>query len=155
MDLLPIGDHHSLTGRSEDELGRVVTMLRYPPARLASGYHWVRGWLQKDPGHLNVTEAEVCDWAQNTTWAHATRGMMVKMVAGQPMTWLPLPEKHELDAGLPSNVMVKEACRRLRKFAFVGITDFWDASICLFHAKHGGRKECGGGGAGGRLRGHS
>lgn len=30
------------------------------------------------------------------------------------------------------------ACHRLHFFAFVGITDFWDASICLFHKEFGG-----------------
>ena len=27
---------------------------------------------------------------------------------------------------------------RLQAFAFVGITDYWQSSICLFHAMHGG-----------------
>lgn len=35
-------------------------------------------------------------------------------------------------------LQVREACRRLQVFAFVGISDFWDATVCLFHAQHGG-----------------
>lgn len=30
------------------------------------------------------------------------------------------------------------ACHRLHFFAYVGITDFWDASMCLFHKEFGG-----------------
>lgn len=32
-----------------------------------------------------------------------------------------------------------KAKKRLRSaFAFIGLTDFWNQSICLFHAQHGG-----------------
>ena len=35
--------------------------------------------------------------------------------------------------------LLKEATRRvLHDFAFVGLTDRWNASVCLFHAKYGG-----------------
>jgi len=33
------------------------------------------------------------------------------------------------------------ACLRLQHFAFVGITDLWHASICLFHKQLGGLDE--------------
>lgn len=26
-------------------------------------------------------------------------------------------------------------------FAFVGISDFWEATICVFHAQHGGKTQ--------------
>ena len=31
------------------------------------------------------------------------------------------------------------ACARLRRFAFVGLTEYYDASVCLFHEMFGGR----------------
>lgn len=34
---------------------------------------------------------------------------------------------------------VAEACERVRNLAFVGITDLWDASMCLFHHQLGGQ----------------
>lgn len=39
----------------------------------------------------------------------------------------------------PTQAMVDLACERVRKFAFVGITPFYDTSVCLFHAMYGGR----------------
>lgn len=41
-------------------------------------------------------------------------------------------------AGQPSVALAEEACRRLQRFAFVGLTDAWEATICLFHASFGG-----------------
>ncbi len=70
------------------------------------------------------------------------------MVAGDP---LPLKKAAMMDgdraltsvghwrffqaAGPPNASMVEEACRRLRLFAFVGLTEHWLASACLFHAQ--------------------
>lgn len=40
----------------------------------------------------------------------------------------------------PDMAMVVEAVQRLREgFAFVGLTDKWRLSICLFHAMYGAR----------------
>ena len=57
------------------------------------------------------------------------KGCQTKMVLGVPCA-APL----RLNATL-----LKEATRRvLHDFAFVGLTDRWNASVCLFHAKYGG-----------------
>lgn len=39
----------------------------------------------------------------------------------------------------PGPAVAAEACRRLALLAFVGVSDLWAASICLFHAQHGGQ----------------
>lgn len=57
------------------------------------------------------------------------KGCQTKMVLGVPCA-APL----RLNATL-----LNEATRRLlHDFAFVGLTDRWNASVCLFHAKYGG-----------------
>merc|ERR1712217_985063 len=42
------------------------------------------------------------------------------------------------EGDVPSIADVDEARRRLRRYAFVGITEHWDLSICLLHAMFGG-----------------
>jgi len=41
--------------------------------------------------------------------------------------------------GEPDGIAVNFAIRRMLQFAFVGITDYWHLSVCLWHAKFGGR----------------
>jgi hypothetical protein len=60
------------------------------------------------------------------------------MVAGEPLTVRRTWWRRVGSAAPPSDEMVAEACRRLRLFAFVGISDYWDASVCLFHKMYGG-----------------
>ena len=57
------------------------------------------------------------------------KGCQTKMVLG-----LPCAAPIRLDARL-----LREAIRRLvHDFAFVGLTEAWEASVCLFHARLGG-----------------
>lgn len=119
----PIGDHISVANRSEAELRNVVTMVRWPPAIVASWYFYFKQQNKRTPG--NVTEEAICQAAQSTKVLY----IMGWMIAG----------KHDSKGNPVSDeVMVKNACHRLSLFAFVGVTDFWDASVCLFHAMHGG-----------------
>lgn len=141
-----LSPHKSLTRRTDDQLRRVVTMLRFPPTWTVSLYHHGRAsdakfYQQTQYQPLeNTTEADVCSWLETSKrWSPDRHGCMVKMIAG-----VPRPLNRELrtnmflDSMPPTPAMTAEACRRVGLFAFVGITDYWDASICLFHAMHGG-----------------
>lgn len=120
----PIGDHYSLINRTDVELRSVVTMLRWPPAFVASWYHYFRH--NGKPPNRSATEDEICRVAQQRGFLHR----MGVRIAGI--------ENSDVKAFTEDDIVV-ESCRRLNLFAFVGLTDFYDASICLFHAMHGGK----------------
>jgi hypothetical protein len=42
-----------------------------------------------------------------------------------------------IDCAGPGPVQVQNAVNNLQKMAFVGITELWDLSLCLFHRLHG------------------
>lgn len=136
----PIGDHYSLENRTDSELRGATTMLRHPAALLASHYHFIREELDRDPAHVNATARDICTWLPTSPWWQAMgHGMATKQVAGLPRVWLPAIGFHGFPwDSRPSDALRAEACRRLTLFAFVGITEFWDASVCLFHEMHGG-----------------
>lgn len=141
------GRHVSLEGRTQGELRRVVAMLRSPGARLVSLHHYLRtqhnpsyrSRLGITPSATNATEGDICSWLASSRWAADAQGAMVKTIAGVPRGWHPGLQKYSFpDAEQPPQALVREACRRLQLFMFVGITDYWHASVCLFHAQHGG-----------------
>ncbi len=130
------GDHASLANRTREELRRVFTVVRSPQRRLASGYHYVHQGTS-----LNATQQQICSFARSTTAAHAAVGAQARMIAGDPVRlaetpygWLHVFET----AGPPEVGLAGRACARLRLFAFVGITEEWNATVCLFHAMYGG-----------------
>jgi hypothetical protein len=102
--------------------GHLVTMLRQPEQRLISGYN--------HEGHmewpLDTPPANVREYAE------VMAGGTVRQLArggGHASGELPLPTSDE----------VSVAIDRLREgFAFVGITEQWDLSVCLFRAMFGG-----------------
>lgn len=131
-----VGDHFSLENRTVDEIKHVATMLRFPPKRLASGYYHLEQF--KNP--RATLEEEICTVAKDSFHVHTSLGAMVKLVVGVPVTWNAEEQRHSFpNAQPPTTAMVREACTRLQSFGFVGISDYWDASICLFHALNGGQ----------------
>lgn len=122
--------HLGLGNNYKRDNGHLMIMLRQPEQRLISAYH--------DDYH---------DWPLRHTFppglvqfAKYESGCAVRMLnrrgkdrlhgqLGGPCTDPPLPSEREVDL----------AKLRLREgFAFVGITDEWDLSICLFHKMFGG-----------------
>lgn len=79
----------------------------------------------------------MCDYARTHAFPHASLGAQTKMIAGASMNKLKWHQFDSLDP--PDTAMVALACVRLRRFAFVGISDYWEASMCLFHEIHGGK----------------
>lgn len=120
----PIGDHISVAQRSEEELKNVVTMIRWPPALVASWYYYFHLKNQPSPG--NVTEQAICKAAKRTNILYI-------------MGWMIAGNKDSDGNRFSDDAMVETSCHRLAMFAFVGVTDLWEASISLFHAMHGGK----------------
>jgi len=66
-----------------------------------------------------------------------SRGVMTAMLAGQEYGLNRLTSRVSAAPKISPNVML--ALQRLSEFAFVGITEAWDLSICLFHAMFGAK----------------
>jgi len=109
----------------EPNRGHGLIMLRQPEQRIISSYYdRLHDWnLPRPPSDLRE-------------YAEGVRGCSVRMLtvtSSFPACFLsplaPPPSEEEVDV----------AVQHLRDgFAFVGLTEEWDLSICLFHAKFGG-----------------
>lgn len=118
---LGYANHNSISrGVAREWKGHFFANFRHPARRAQSAYHHFGG------GGLSPR-----------AYAELVAGSATKVVAGQMFglscVW---PRAHGCwNASAPD---VALAVRRLDDFAFVGLTDEWDLSICLFHAKFGG-----------------
>jgi hypothetical protein len=129
----PIGDHVSLEGRSVSELQKVFTMIRSPGTRLLSGFHFTTAYRR-----LNDTEEEVCHYISQSNIAHSSKSAQVKMVVGKAMSMSDKIWHRFEDSKIASIEDAELACLNLEVMAFVGISDYWEASVCLFHSQYGG-----------------
>jgi len=126
-------DHESLTDKAFAQFnGSIFAFFREPRRRLASmwyffspGFRLTRHRANRIP-HINVS-----------FYAARVAGSATLMVTGQ---------RHGLEclaAQFPCTQVgqpnVALALSRLDGFAFVGLTEEWSLSICLFHAMFGGR----------------
>jgi hypothetical protein len=108
----------------EDNRGHLVTMLRQPEQRLISGYNYL-GQMEWPFDTPAASLREYAEWMAGGTVRQLVRG------GGHASGELPLPTSDE----------VSIAITRLQEgFVFVGITEQWDLSVCLFRAMFGG--EC-------------
>mmetsp|Transcript_61271 Transcript_61271/g.146032 ORF Transcript_61271/g.146032 Transcript_61271/m.146032 type:complete len:312 (+) Transcript_61271:47-982(+) len=135
------GPPHLLLGDRYASLkGRLVGMFRQPEQRILSAYYdddhnfgaanqllaQLGSWCGSEDG---MPKMPLLDFAQH--W----RGGMAYQLIGKGLGgvlgrfWRPPTTHHE----------AIEAARRVREgFAFVGITEMWDLSMCLFHKMFGG-----------------
>jgi hypothetical protein len=110
--------------------GRFFGFFRRPDHRATSAY----AWYYRD---FTVSGAKL---PNATVYAHNARGTVAKMLTGQ------VSSGEDCHTGYgyrercdPTTVpKMESALERLRAFAFIGLTEHWAASICLFHAKLGG-----------------
>lgn len=137
--------HESVGDVYEQVKGNAVMMLRQPEQRILSVLHHRRMGLKphlKWKGHSTRR-----DELNNTEFAEIESGCMVKMLTranhyreGELGTSLQGPC---FDIGThepPTEDEVDMAVTRLREgFQFVGLTDQWDLSICLFVKMFGGK----------------
>lgn len=128
------GDHSGVHAYYHQYVrGRAFTMLRQPEQRIMSGYLTTHSWPYEKFGRRpdNVSE-----------YAQVVAGCTVKMLTRAGASgWLNnYPSLHTV-CGDTTPVTSEEtalAVNRLAGFAFVGILESWDLSICLLHTKFGG-----------------
>lgn len=103
--------------------------LRQPEQRILAAH--VDGW----------PEASMSRDVPLTTYARGTAGCMVKMLTRRGTAGSAKAQESycAFDGEPPSSKEVETAISRLYRFAFIGLAEEWDASICLFHAQFGGR----------------
>ena len=106
--------------------GHFVGMFRNPALRAESAFRHFMPPMK--PEH---------DVVARRKYADIIRGSSTKMLSGQAyglscIWWL----KHGCNNALPD---VRKALSRLDGFAFVGLVELYDLSICLFHVMFGGR----------------
>lgn len=119
------GDHvgvGGLTGQFyQRNRGHFVTMLRQPEQRLISSYYYY------GPGSASLRE-----------YAEWTAGCTVRQLTGSGPR--PFPCLGMYPQPTPTSDDVSVAIHMLHDgFAFVGITDQWALSVCLFRAMFGGQ----------------
>lgn len=117
----------------KEHAGQFVGLFRTPEQRIISAFHNGRHSYYGNR-YWNLTLEE---------YARGSAGCAVKMMAGNDMiTKLGLMSAcwwSEDKNYMPPDSMVQKAVQRLREgFIFVGLTEEWDLSVCLFHKMFGG-----------------
>eukprot|EP00416_Gambierdiscus_australes_P027634 CAMPEP_0171080820 /NCGR_PEP_ID=MMETSP0766_2-20121228/16107_1 /TAXON_ID=439317 /ORGANISM="Gambierdiscus australes, Strain CAWD 149" /LENGTH=300 /DNA_ID=CAMNT_0011538091 /DNA_START=27 /DNA_END=927 /DNA_ORIENTATION=+ len=107
-----------------------VTILRRPESRIVSGYNYLKlDWPEFAP--------RPCEGIDD--YKTVVQGCYVRSLTRDGLE--PLHNRCHLDMSLQGNVRpdeVEEAKRRLDRFAFVGILEEWNLSVCLWHVMFGG-----------------
>jgi len=125
------GDHGGFGDLYEENLGRAVIMLRQPEQRIMSAYYYNQAaWPYPTPAK------DVRQYAQ------VLAGCAVRMLT-RGGRWNSGTDRHVSNAcggpAPPTAAEVTLAKHRLRDgFAFVGLTEHWALSVCLFHKMFGG-----------------
>jgi hypothetical protein len=143
-----MAEHVSLVNRTDAELSSVFTFMRSPAERLTSAFHhdarqaarWSKAHMNAGILNYNVenaTQDDICSYVSNSSFTTSAMGAQNRMIVGDRLLRVYGTLVFSSPA-LPDAEKVHEACRRLQLFAFVGITSYWNASICLFHEMFGG-----------------
>ena len=119
-----IGNHHAITSQGTASFhGRFFGMFREPASRSNSMYNY-------------FINARSGNWIDERTYAERVAGSAVMMLAGQRYGLDCLKLARSCKRATPNTEL---ALRRLEtEFAFIGLTNHWALSICLFHAMFGG-----------------
>ena len=127
-------------------------MFRDPDQRILSGYHdEANNFAAEGYGNylIDMSSHEIQATGENCTGS-LVRGLLKRPLLGFASAWkggmtYQLTAEHQtmtaLDSRRPTVTLqdALEAARRVREgFAFVGLTEQWDLSICLFHKMFGG-----------------
>jgi len=121
--------NHNPIGETDytDWSGKFMAMFRSPAKIMLSR------WYHFGPGQdAHEDEQEYHDFFQRY------RGSTTQMLAGLKDGLLPNNESWSQDSEFRKKTLAV-ARERLKGFAFVGLTDEWGPSICLFHAMFGGK----------------
>jgi len=119
------GNHQGVgTGFDEHYKGHGVMMIRQPEQRLISSWnHDLHDFVWGSDYPVPTTVLEYAQTVQGCTVRMLTRDGGDEVCGA-----MPVPTLNEMN----------EAKRRMDSFIFVGITDQWDLSVCLWRAMFGG-----------------
>ena len=116
---------------TDNELRYTMSFFREPEKRIISHFYFNHPRLFTRTDHqgklLQKDPNAICQWLLDNNYI----SMMTKMILGY----------HRFDSVTKQNLTLfdaADACDKVRALGFIGITDYWDASICLFHAEFGG-----------------
>jgi len=133
------GTHEGINSMFEEHYsGHGVIMLRQPEQRIISGWYphdkdlstSQQSWPYPNRLARNINE-----------YAVVVSGCATKMLTRDGIPFLPYGHFGGPcgDPRPPSLVEAELAKKRLNAFAFVGLTEEWDLSVCLFRAMYGGK----------------
>ena len=121
--------HHGFGRYADAELvSNGVTLLRQPDQRIISGFHH----------NFHSYDIKLHGKPEITTYARAVAGCSVRMLVRPSVP--SSSDSGEAACGhspSPSDAEVDQAKAILSSFQFVGLTDEWDLTICLWHARFG------------------
>lgn len=110
--------------------GHFFSMFRKPSARSFSSYVYFNFQVYEE----SATPVVACDDVQLNAnpdaYKNGTKGLVTKMLAGQQHGGECSACAKMCNSAKPD---VKKALERLNGFKFVGITEHWELSMCLFH----------------------
>lgn len=111
--------------------GHFVAMFRQPEQRLISQYYdYGPKWLKKEGVEVWPYQTESPSLLEYAEWNAGVTVRQFTKNSCTPFKMLPLPTSADLSAAID---ILKE------DFAFVGITEQWALSVCLFRAMFGGQ----------------
>ena len=120
--------HRGFGGFANQLSSRGVTLLRQPEQRIISGFHYsFSSYDVRGHGKPNIT-----------TYARAVAGCSVRMLVRPSVSGS--SDAREAACGHsppPNEKEVDQAKAILSAFQFVGLTDEWDLTVCLWHARFG------------------
>jgi len=127
--------HPCLHPQLPEASGHIFGMFRQPEQRLLSLHNYAQRETERQP---TSPFANPPDDIQEF-FGNASGGMVFQLTHNDPDLWF--CTGHSGDYTPVTDADVEEAVRVINEdFAFVGIVDQWDLSICLMHAMFGG--EC-------------
>ncbi|CAE7374844.1 unnamed protein product [Symbiodinium sp. CCMP2592] len=136
--------HHPVGNYSSQE-GHLVGMFRDPDQRILSGYQGPFSRPTNNTDYIKVVIEGVCDRAAMARimslpqrpihdFAESWKGGMTYQLLAPSDAHMMDPTRRKM-----TREDAVEAARRVTEgFAFVGITEEWDLSMCLFHKTFGG-----------------
>lgn len=124
------GSHLPITEEAWSQWrGKFMAMFRSPAIRMFSEHDHVR-----DDGFNPFTGMYKPAYQNITDYFIRNRGTTAQMLSGQREGF----EENYVNLDGTIHIDLELAKSRLKGFAFVGLTEEWDLSICLFHAMFGG-----------------
>ncbi|CAE7503283.1 unnamed protein product [Symbiodinium sp. CCMP2456] len=124
---------HEIVGNYTAKRGRMVGFFRDPDQRILSAYHFQADTLQLHPCGVHRIPPPKPRTLQETAES-VGGGMTYQLVSEYQFA----PSMQPNFTSLTREDAAVAAQRVQEGFAFVGITEMWDLSICLFHKMFGG-----------------